>query len=129
LKEPEGYQVDAPQQLNSFVTVQFQLVMLHTSEKELPDDQHSCAREYWPATGHFRWVRCSDPQGTGRGRESITPAKMKLCLIVITLSRIAISTIACSVFLHVDDGRNSWDQICRNIAFEFHCSPEVVRGI
>jgi len=36
LKEPEGYQVDAPQQLK--------LVVLHVCGKELLDDQHSCAR-------------------------------------------------------------------------------------
>ena len=24
------------------------------------------------------WMGCSDPQGSGRGRESINPAKMKL---------------------------------------------------
>jgi len=25
------------------------------------------------------WMGCSDPQGPGRGRGSINPAKMKLC--------------------------------------------------
>ena len=34
---------------------------------------------YWVATGLSRWMGCSDPQGPGRGRESINPAKMKLC--------------------------------------------------
>ena len=24
-------------------------------------------------------IRCSDPQGSGRGKESINPAKMRLC--------------------------------------------------
>jgi len=32
------------------------------------------------ATGLSRWMGCSDPQGSGRVRESINPAKMKLCL-------------------------------------------------
>ena len=29
--------------------------------------------------GLSRWMGCSDPQGPGHGRESINPAKMKLC--------------------------------------------------
>ena len=33
----------------------------------------------WVATGLSRWMGCSDPQGPGRGRESINPAKMELC--------------------------------------------------
>jgi len=36
-------------------------------------------RECWVATGLSQWNRCSDPQGSGCGRESINPAKMKLC--------------------------------------------------
>jgi len=44
LKEPEGCRVDAPQQLNSFVAVQFLLVVLHMYGKKLLDDQHNCAR-------------------------------------------------------------------------------------
>jgi len=32
------------------------------------------------ATGLSRWMGCSDPQGSGRVRESINPAKTKLCL-------------------------------------------------
>ena len=36
-------------------------------------------RSCWVATGLSRWMGCSDPQGPGRGRESINPAKMKLC--------------------------------------------------
>jgi len=36
-------------------------------------------RECWVATSISLWNRCSDPQGTGRGGESINPAKMKLC--------------------------------------------------
>jgi len=36
-------------------------------------------RECWVATGLSQWNRCSDPQGSGRGRESINPTKMKLC--------------------------------------------------
>ena len=37
-------------------------------------------RACWVATGLSRWMGCSDPQGSGRGRESINPAKMRLCL-------------------------------------------------
>ena len=36
-------------------------------------------RGCWVATGLSRWMGCSDPQGSGRGRESINPAEMKLC--------------------------------------------------
>jgi len=28
----------------------------------------------------------------------------------------------------IDDGWNSWNQICRDVELEFHCSPEVVCG-
>jgi len=38
------------------------------------------ARGCWVATILFRWMGCSDPQGSVRVRESINPAKMKLCL-------------------------------------------------
>ena len=42
MKEPEGCRVEAPQQLNySFVTVQFQLMVVHICGKELLDDQHA----------------------------------------------------------------------------------------
>jgi len=37
-------------------------------------------RGCWVATGLSWWLGCSDPQRSGRGRESINPAKMKLCL-------------------------------------------------
>jgi len=63
----------------SFVTVQFQLVVLHICGKELLDDQTQLRRGCWVATGLSRWMGCSDPQGSGPGRESINPAKMKLC--------------------------------------------------
>ena len=53
--------------------------MVHICGKELPDDQHSCAGGAGFVTGLSRWMGCSDPQGSGRGRESINPAKMKLC--------------------------------------------------
>jgi len=45
--------------------------------KELLDDQHGCAVD----TGSqpvSRWMGCSDAQGSGRGRESVNPTKMKL---------------------------------------------------
>jgi len=42
--------------------------------EELLDDQHSCARGCWVATGLSRWMGCSDLQGPGRGRESINQA-------------------------------------------------------
>ena len=37
------------------------------------------SRGGWAATDLSRWIGCSDPQGPGHGRESINPAKMKLC--------------------------------------------------
>ena len=55
-------------------------MVVHICGKELLDDQHSCAEGCWVATGLSLWMGCSDPQGSGRGRESINPAKMKLCL-------------------------------------------------
>jgi len=41
-------------------------------------------------------IRCSDPQGSGRGKESINPAKMRLCPGSHSLSHVASSTIFCS---------------------------------
>ena len=35
-------------------------------------------RECWVATGLSWWNRCSDPQGSGCGKESLNPAEMKL---------------------------------------------------
>jgi len=40
---------------------------------------NTVAQGCWVATGLSRWMSCSDPQRSGRGRESINPAKMKLC--------------------------------------------------
>jgi len=40
---------------------------------------NTVARGCWVATGLSQWMRCSDPQGSGHGRESINPAEMKLC--------------------------------------------------
>jgi len=40
---------------------------------------NTVAQGCWVATGLSRWMSCSDPQRSGRGRESMNPAKMKLC--------------------------------------------------
>ena len=40
---------------------------------------NTVAQGCWVATGLSRRMGCSDPQGSGRGRESINPSKMKLC--------------------------------------------------
>jgi len=53
-------------------------------------------RECWVATGLSRWNRCSDAQGSGRGRESINPAKMKLCPGCHNLFASGSSTNVCS---------------------------------
>ena len=54
-------------------------------------------RECWVATGLSRWNRCSDPQGSGRGRESINQVKWNSARVVVTLSHLASSTNVCSV--------------------------------
>ena len=67
-------------------------------------------RGCWVATSLSRWMGCSDPQGSGRGRESINPAKMKLCLgchnpfASSKLSHLASATNCLQCFLHLDDG-------------------------
>jgi len=68
LKEPEGYQVDAPQQLNW-------LCYCPVSTRGIAYMWEGAAgwstQLCWVATGLSRWMGCSDPQGSGRGRESI----------------------------------------------------------
>ena len=60
-------------------------------------------RGCWVATGLSRWMGCSDPQGPGRGRESINPAKMKLC--PGCHKHFASCKLYClQCFLHLDDG-------------------------
>jgi len=73
---------------------------------------------------------CSDPQGLGRGRESINPAKMKLCpgchnrFASSKLYKLFAVFFAFGLWLIW----YSWDPICRGVAFEFLCSPEVICG-
>jgi len=80
------------------------------------------------ATGLSRWMGCSDPQGSGRGRESINPAKMKLCLgchnpfASSKLWKLFAVFFAFGWWLIW----YSLDPICRGVAFEFLCSPEVM---
>jgi len=89
-------------------------------------------RGCWVATGLSRWMGCSDLQGPGRGSESINPAKMKLCpgSVVITLSQLASSTNCLQCFFAFGWWLiwYSWDPICRGVAFEFLCSPDVICG-
>jgi len=81
-------------------------------------------RGCWVATGPSRWMGCSDPQGPGRGRESINPAKMKLCPgchYPVASSKLYKLFAGWLIWY-------SWDPICRGVAFEFLCSPEVICG-
>jgi len=114
----------------SFVTVQFQIVVVHICGKELLDDRHSYAGGFWVATGLSRCMGCSDSQGSGRGRESINPAKMKLCPVChnpFTSSKLykLLAVFFAFGWLLI---WYSWDPICRGVAFEFLCSPEVICG-
>jgi len=90
--------------LISFVTVQFQLVVVHICGNELLDDQHSYAGGCWVATGLSRWMGCSDPQGPGHGRESINPAEMKLCPGCHNPFTSSKLNKLLAVFLHLDVG-------------------------
>jgi len=81
-------------------------------------------------TSLFRWMGCSDQQGPGRGRESINSAKMKLCsgchnpFACSKLCKLFAVFFAFGWWLIW----YSWDPICRGVAFEFLCSPEVICG-
>ena len=82
-------------------------------------------RGCWVATGLSRWMGCSDPQGPARGRESINPAKMKLCLGChnpFTSSKLykLFAVFFAFGWLLI---WYSWDPIYRGAAFEFLCSP------
>jgi len=61
-------------------------------------------RGCWVATGLSRWMGCSDPQGSGRGREVKSQLKWNSAWVVITLSHLASSTNCLQCFLHLDDG-------------------------
>jgi len=65
-------------------------------------------RECWVATGLSRWMGCSDPQGSGHsghGRESINPAKMKLCPgCHYPFASRKLYKLFAVLFLHLDDG-------------------------
>jgi len=87
-------------------------------------------RGSWVATGLSRWTGCSDPQRPGRGRESIIPAKMKLCPGChnpFTSSQLykLFAVFFAFGWLMI---WHSWDPICRGVAFEFLCSSEVICG-
>ena len=77
-------------------------------------------RGCWVATGLSWWMACSDPQGSGHGRESINPAKMKLCLgchnpfASSKLYKLFAVFFAFGWWLIW----YSWDPICRGVAFE-----------
>ena len=70
------------------------------------------------------------PQGPGHGRESINPAKMKLCpgchnpFASSKLYKLFAVFFAFGWWLIW----YSWDPICRGVAFEFLCSLEMICG-
>jgi len=105
-------------------------MVVHICGKELLDDQHSCAGGAGSQTGLSRWMDCSDPQRTGRGRESINPAKMKLCpgchnpFASSKFYKLFAVFFAFGWWLIW----YSWDPICRGVDFEFLCLPEVICG-
>jgi len=88
-------------------------------------------RGCWVATGLSQWMGCSDLQGYGCGRESINPAKMKLfpsCHNPFASSKIyKLFTVFFAFGWWLV--WYSWDPICRDVAFEFLCSPEVICGL
>jgi len=40
---------------------------------------NTVAQGCWAATGLSRWMGCSDPQGSRRGRESVNPVEVEGC--------------------------------------------------
>jgi len=87
-------------------------------------------RGCWVATGLSRWMGCSGPQGSGLGRESTNPAKMKLCLSCHNPFASSKLRKLFAVFFAFGWWLIwfSWDSIYRDVAFEFLCSPEVICG-
>jgi len=69
------------------------------------------------ATDLSRWMGCSDPQGSGRGRERTNPAKMKLCpgshnpFASSKLYKLVAVSFAFGWWLI----RDSWNPICRDV--------------
>ena len=84
------------------LTVQFQLVVLH---REGAAGWSTQLRRGWVATGLSRWMGCSVPQGSRRGRESMNPAKMKLCPGCHNpFASNKLYKLFAVFFLHLDDG-------------------------
>ena len=89
-------------------------------------------RGCWVATGLTWWMGCSDLQGSGRGRESINPAKMKLCPGCHNPFASSKLYKLFAVYFFAFEWWLVWHScipICRDVAFEFLCSPEVICGI
>ena len=83
------------------------------------DDQHSYAGGCWVATGLSRWMGCSDPQGPALGRESMNPAKMKLCPGCHNPFASSKLYKLFAVFFFCIWMMVGLDPICRGVAFEF----------
>jgi len=85
--------------------------------KELLHDQHSCAGS--AGSESISLVGCSDPKRSGRGRESLNPTTMKVCQGCHHPFAFSKLYNCLQRFCAWDYGRNSWNQICRDVAINF----------
>ena len=112
----------------SIVTVQFKLVVLHVRGKDLPDYQHS-------GSGRAGFLSVSQALRSARiwtWQRKYEPSQNEILpgLSQHNLSHLKSSTDFFQRFFSVGImARNSWDPICWDVVFEFHCSLDVVHRI